>query len=556
MTKRLALALASASLFPLAAHAVEWGNNCTTSPNCSTFPATVAMLQALQPKGGIYRMRIPVPGLIYSGASYGVGNPATPQSNLDPVAMALAPDTTTCSGVNGYPVGQVSYPIKVNGANNISPGPIVSDFLPSGTSVCAKNGATLSVTRLPSRYVEAAFYLQRVGPGGLASMLQNPTPPYPRIDIELDVFNPANPGSPQADSPVLDSNGAPCATTACDNMHKVRLTYLVAQVASTGALPVVMTVGNEEDGIGGSGKCRSTSYKIKSLADYTAMMSTCAATAGVTATFQGDYGDLGATDADATPTSMTNQIQKMRDVCTVAHQFGIKCSDGGIEASTVQVMYANYLWNDCFTPSQLVCRQEADIFGQWGFSKSIGQDEYAQALLPSCEYPTGGPPYLNGGHLTKALRGDSILTEEARTGPDAPDIVDIHAYELFGQGSLPMWTYFKSFTGKPVMFDEVATYSYSAPDLIKYMNGFVLAGAVYVLWWNGGGSSNNPVPGLLSNLSQPFAGSNPTQVPLSTMGQLWVKYQQGLAPTLVAGNAQPLPILCPPQQGGGGPALN
>ena len=497
---------------PGVAAAMVMGVNCTpNATQCGNPAATVAMLQATHAQ--IYRLRITAPHLLYPGQTYGVGTPAVPTQNVDPVAMVNGPpDTTTCPGIT-------SYPVKLSSAAGFSTGPVAADFLPIGTQICAKNGLTINVDHLPSQYVYTNQNWGLVGAGNLVALVQ-----AANIRIEATVFNAAQPGN-AADAPVLDQNGAPCSTSACDAMFKIRVAYLLSQFAQTGALPELISTGNEEDG-GASAACgNGASVTLHTYSDLTTLQATCT----VTVSLNGDWGDLGDTDMHA-------QIQKMRDECTVAHANGLKCVDGGIEIIGAELWYADWLWNIC-TP-QDTCRKQADIFQQWGFSKSLGQDNFAQNLQTTCQ--TFVPPYLNTAHENHALRAKAILTEEARTGPDATDLINFHWYEVPWQGALPMWLEAQATTRKPIMFDEVGVYARSAVDTLRHLGGGIISGAAYFFWWNEEGASGTT---HAVGLTDAFSGTDPNLVPIRPQtGGIWNSWITGGGPNLLSGTAQPQPF--------------
>lgn len=549
------LAFLAVLLLPtLASAAMRPGMNCTVVSNaCQTTASQVPVAQALHMQS--VRVRIVRPHLIYQGTTYGQGTAHYVMQNFDPIAYAAGSPDTTC--------GFTDYPIHVNNAAQFTTGAVVADFLDPSLSpqICAVAAPIIYLTQPPTYYLNTNTFTSGIGGGGTIALLQ-----AGGIGVHLNFFNPDYRGDNSADGPLVDQTGSTASCTIgvqtmCDTMYKTAIQFTLNLVALTGTTAVpqayLLTQGNEEDG-GVSAQCGSgagspnpTSLLQQGTTALNALQTNCISMPPVgftaqTLTMNGDWGDLGVS---TTPNlAMTHQIQKLRDLCTVAHSLSppALCSDGGIETSGIEAAYLDELWNKCtvttlcFCPTQLACRQAADIFQQWGFNKSAKQAFNQQNLQTSCQ--TFTPPYLPTHAGIIASRAESIILEEANAGsPQDVDQWNFHWYDVAGQGFAPAINFFSKLTGKPPMADEVSIYTNSWPDMVRLMGyASVSMQLVDIEWWNQGGGGGD------ASLSGGYActsGCSPSQVTvLPNTGAVWNAYFTGQPIQSVLGFAPPQPF--------------
>ncbi len=454
------------------------------------------------------RVRIVRPHLIYDGSSWptsGVGNYAFVTQDYDPIQQAQTPDTA-CNLAGGAP----DYPIQVNSVTPFTQGhQVTADFLdPSGTppTICLISGKILYLTKSPSFYINQKTFNSGPGDNNTIALLQ-----AVGVGVHVDVFNPSYQGVDASDGPLLDQAGNVCPTgtpTFCDTMYQTALMVLFQQVAATGTQAYLATQGNEENGgvavQCGTGPSAGPSTNLLQIGTNNtnglgALQAACTASSSPqTLTMNGDWGDLLLNGPNLT---MVHQIQKMRDLCIVAHSVGAKCADGGIETNGLEGAYLDYLWNYCTAPSQLACRQKADIFQQWGYNKSAGQAyNFSANLVTSCQYPSGGPAYLSNHALIVAQRSEALLAEAANAGsPQDVDYWNFHWYDVPGQGMAPAVAYYTSLTGKPPMADEAGIYTHSWVDMVRFLQQAKLMGIQDLEWWNqGGGGGDASLSGAYS----------------------------------------------------------
>jgi len=544
---RLALFLLALFL-PGAALAVPMipAMQCTVvAPSCGNTASQIPVARALNIK--LIRTRIVRPHLINDGnvgTNFNLATAVYVTGDFDPIAAANAPDTT-CSPT-------ADYQIKVSSVSPFHVGDtITADFIdPSGTppAICAINAPYIYVTKAPSYFISTKSLVSGIGNGNTLALQQ-----AVGILMHLTVFNPSYAGTNVADGPLLAQNGSVCATgtpTFCDTLYTNAITYLNSLIAATGVgsdvYPYLMEPGNEENG-GVSVNCgtnpTNTQLLTSGLSGLTSAQSACTTAQHVTLTMNGDWGDLGATTADLT---MVYQIQKMRDLCTVAHSVGALCSDGGQEINGIESAYLDYLWNYCTAPSVLNCRQQADIFQQWGYNKSAGQAfNFSGNLVTSCQYPNTGPPggYLPNHAQIVADRTEALLAEDANVGNTSTDLWDFHYYDVPGQGMSSAVAHFNATTGKPPMAGEAATYTYSQNDMIRFLGWAQHMGIRILAWWNQGGGTgrDSSLSGTYTCTTSPCAA-----VPItSQVGTVWNAYFTGQRPQTINGYPPPSPF-CPP----------
>lgn len=519
---KFAIALCASLALATSAGATAFGVQCTPSSGdtCAQGAAgVIAVAQALHSQ--IIRIRVAIPHPIYDSATYGQGTSTTLSTDYDPIwAAKCTPDGSGAGGACPVSLlqcpGITAYGLKLNTTTGFRVGDAVtSDFFPNGATVCARSGFSAYITVPPTAYVAVAK-LNSIAFGGAGTIALASAA---GIKVDLTVFN-ANSGGGASDGPILDQAGTVCTSSACDAMFQARVNYMLNNLAfPTPAPPVVLSVGNEEDG-GFSTKCND------GVNPTTSPQSVCL----VTLTYNGDPGDGGTPNGD---TTMQFYLQKLHDVCLIAHQFGTKCTDSGLMAISTQLSYWHYEFEVLNTTQS---RLMADIFQQGGFSKSAGQFAKQAALPTSCNYFTPG---LSNGGYNRVARYASILADDTLTGPSHADLVNTHWYDVPWQTYIWALYWLQAQSSKTLMANEFGVYNVSAVDALEKIRGARFANLVYAIWWNEDSGLSTAVA---TALSDPYAGTNPAQVPLRVNGQAWNSFLTTGQPNVLSSTAMPQPF--------------